>query len=64
MNDCTGDDGKLFTQRRKIAIHYLKGWFLFDLISSLPYEQLLNLDKWGVPSALAFLKVKPSLQPF
>lgn len=43
--------------RGRIAKHYLQSWFLFDLFSSIPYEQLLSTDKYGVPSFVAFLKV-------
>lgn len=51
-----GDNGKVEKRRSKIALHYVKGWFLFDIISSLPYEQMLQHDRWGVPTLVAILK--------
>lgn len=51
------DDGKVVQQRRKIAAHYAKGWFVIDLATSLPYEQLVQIDQLGVSSIIAMLKV-------
>lgn len=43
------------TNRWKIAKKYLKGWFVFDVLSALPYEQLLSINN-SVPSLLMLLK--------
>ena len=32
------EEGKLITSNRKIVIHYLKGWFIIDLIASFPFN--------------------------
>jgi hypothetical protein len=55
-----GDDGKVVMQRGKIALHYLRGWFIFDIISSLPYEQMIHQGDHGIPtmSIVALLKVR------
>jgi hypothetical protein len=52
-----GDDGRVVTNRRKIALNYMSGWFIFDLVSSLPYEQMLHDSNHGIPSIVALLKV-------
>lgn len=54
-----GDDGKVVMQRGKIALHYLRGWFIFDIVSSLPYEQMIHQGNHGIPtmSIVALLKV-------
>ena len=36
-----GPDGVLEVQKRAIAEHYMKGWFLLDLASSLPINYIL-----------------------
>jgi hypothetical protein len=58
-----GDDGKVVMQRGKIALHYLRGWFIFDIISSLPYEQMIHQGDHGIPtmSIVALLKVRETL---
>ena len=35
-------DGAVITSPRKIAIHYLTGWFVFDFIASLPLDYILT----------------------
>jgi len=34
----------MIATHRQIAIHYLKGWFLFDLVSIFPFELLFRDD--------------------
>lgn len=53
---CAGDDGRLVTDRRRIAQHYIKGWFTFDVLSSIPYEQILSLGG-GTPALFNLLQV-------
>jgi hypothetical protein len=53
-----GDDGKVVTQRSRILTHYLRGWFPCDLVSSLPYEQMLRSNEYGLESVMALLKVR------
>lgn len=58
--NAAGDDGKVVMQRDRIAVHYIKGWFLFDVVSSLPYEQMVHQGNHGIPtmSIVALLKVR------
>jgi len=37
------DVGELITDRKKIAIAYLKGWFWIDFISCAPIDLMFNL---------------------
>ena len=30
------ENGELITDRKQIAVSYLKGWFIIDLVSSIP----------------------------
>lgn len=34
------DDGLLETSRKAIAVRYLRGWFLLDLVTALPFQLL------------------------
>jgi hypothetical protein len=38
--------GKEITDHRHIVLHYLKGWFVFDLIPTLPWYLLLEVGVW------------------
>ena len=37
------EEDELVTSNKKIALHYLKGWFLCDLVASLPTSQIVDL---------------------
>lgn len=37
-------EGNYITSHKKIAHHYLKGWFAFDLVGSLPYRTMLYIE--------------------
>jgi hypothetical protein len=37
-------DNQIIYNRKKVAIKYLKGWFLFDVIVSFPWYEMLNSD--------------------
>jgi hypothetical protein len=52
-----GHDGRLISDRRSIAKRYVSGWFWFDLLSSLPFEQVLYLHN-SLPSLVMLLKVR------
>jgi len=32
--------GRIIYDQKKIAIHYLKGWFILDFLAALPFEAL------------------------
>ena len=32
--------GRIITQTKLIAMHYLKGWFIIDFLPALPFEAL------------------------
>ena len=39
----------------KIAVHYLRGWFLIDLVAAIPFDLLLfgsDTDEVSAPSGL------------
>ncbi|CAD8096961.1 unnamed protein product [Paramecium primaurelia] len=36
------DEGNLITERKAIILNYLKGWFIIDLMSSIPFYFILN----------------------
>lgn len=58
-----GEDGRIVRQRRKIIAHYLKGWFVFDVLSSIPYEQLISATAFGISAFVALLKVRERAMP-
>lgn len=35
-------DGKLHTRQRTIATHYLRGWFAIDIVSSIPFDLVMD----------------------
>ena len=37
-------DNQIIYSRKKIAIKYLKGWFVFDVIVSMPWYEMFNSD--------------------
>jgi hypothetical protein len=47
-------DERLVTDRKKIAVHYLKGWFTVDALSSIPLDLILGLVNGGVRSCHPF----------
>ena len=36
--------GRIIYDQKKIAIHYLKGWFILDFLAALPFEALYFLN--------------------
>jgi len=38
-------DDRLVTSRKKIIWRYLKGWFIFDLVSILPFDYMFGIQK-------------------
>lgn len=46
------------TDRKRIALHYMKGWFAIDLISIIPFQLLGSAGKLGKSvRVLRFLKI-------
>ncbi|XP_065052171.1 potassium voltage-gated channel subfamily H member 8-like isoform X2 [Rhopilema esculentum] len=40
--------GRIITQKKMIALHYLKRWFIVDFLAALPFEALYFIDhSWG-----------------
>ncbi|MFO0131525.1 MAG: hypothetical protein ACK52J_03150 [bacterium] len=37
------DEGELVHDFENVSINYLKGWFIIDLISNLPWDSILGL---------------------
>ena len=45
----TSDCGKIeITDRKKIAMAYIKSWFFIELLSIIPYEFLLNNKRYNI----------------
>ena len=47
--------GEIITESKRIAIHYLKGWFTIDFISSFPFE--LIWDKSNILRLLRIIRI-------
>jgi hypothetical protein len=56
-----GDDGNLVVDIRKIRIRYLRGWFFFDFLLTIPYGNIWQL--WQSRPALKLLAIKQGRQP-
>ena len=41
------DDGELIEKPREVAFSYIKGWFVLDLIATVPYELILKVRRGG-----------------
>ena len=57
-------DGHLVLNRQKIAMRYLKGWFLLDLFSTVPLDMIIQLAAGSQSAALQSLKLLKSLRLF
>ena len=55
----TGDDGRLVVDIKLIARRYLRGWFICDIVSSLPihYLVMLSMEDNGADSSSKGLKL-------
>ncbi len=40
--------GLLIIKRKEIAINYLKFWFWIDLVSSFPYDLVIDVNKFKI----------------
>ena len=53
--------GMIVQSRKKIAVHYLKSWFFIDLVSSLPYELMVESSDdestWETVRLLRLLRI-------
>mmetsp|Transcript_18219 Transcript_18219/g.23567 ORF Transcript_18219/g.23567 Transcript_18219/m.23567 type:complete len:1047 (-) Transcript_18219:239-3379(-) len=63
------DNQELVVDTRKIAIRYLKSWFMLDLITSIPVEPILSAFKIGgailsVPKLIRMIKAIRILKIF
>lgn len=47
------DEMDIIEDRKKIAVFYLKGWFLIDLIAIVPFDTILNASKFNSLSRVA-----------
>lgn len=52
----------LITDRKKIILNYLLGWFIIDFISVFPFDLVFNMDK-GVNNLIRIAKL-PKLTRF
>ena len=37
--------GRVIYDQKKIAVHYLKGWFILDFLAALPFEALYFINQ-------------------
>ena len=42
--------GRIIYDQKKIAVHYLKGWFVLDFLAALPFEALYFVNQTWVSS--------------
>ena len=47
--------GRIIYDQKKIAIHYLKGWFILDFLAALPFEALYFINQSWVSILHLFL---------
>ena len=58
-------DGKLVKDHLRIAVNYLTGWFILDLASSLPFDNMTGDTNLSVLKALRVgYSSRPSILPW
>ncbi|GAX84236.1 hypothetical protein CEUSTIGMA_g11659.t1 [Chlamydomonas eustigma] len=57
-------NGQLRSGRKDICVHYLTGWFVVDLVSSLPFDNMTTDSRLGVLKAFRLLKAIKYLNVF
>jgi len=57
MRRPSDDDGRIIRDRKAIVIKYLSFWFWIDVVSSLPWDMMLNNSKY---SAIKMIRVRGS----
>lgn len=60
--------GRIIYDQKKIAVHYLKGWFILDFLAALPFEALYFINQswvsmlhsfsWGQAGLNSFYRLK------
>ncbi|CAM9237533.1 unnamed protein product, partial [Hapterophycus canaliculatus] len=55
-------DGEMVTNQKLVAVAYLKGWFLVDLVSTVPWDLLVLKIAVGNPSAATSTKLVRALR--
>jgi len=48
--------GRIIYDQKKIAIHYLKGWFILDFLAALPFEALYFVNHTWVSIYVTAIK--------
>ena len=48
---------QIIDDRKMIARHYLRGWFLIDFISVIPVEHIWRANASNLPSFLRIIKI-------
>ena len=56
--------GEIITDLRKIAKHYLKTWFFFDILSIIPYELIFHNGDFGMFRLLSMIRIHKVFQFF
>ena len=49
--------GRIIYDQKKIAVHYLKGWFILDFLAALPFEALYFINQSWV--SILYLMLRP-----
>lgn len=39
------NNGELVVNPKKIAVNYLKGWFIIDFFSAIPFDMIITIAK-------------------
>ena len=55
------DEGELVHDFKNVSINYLKGWFIIDLISNLPWDSILSLIMYDASGKLIINRWKQHL---
>lgn len=63
-------DTDVIMDSKKVAMHYLKGWFLIDLVGSIPIEYFVGtntsgIERKAIKASVKYLKVpvRPLFSP-
>lgn len=55
--------GRIITQKKMIAMHYLKRWFIVDFLAALPFEALYFIDHSWVRFQNNLFPVSSEMRP-
>jgi len=44
MTTYVSTNDEVITDKKRIAIHYFKGWFIIDLLAAIPFDILVPME--------------------